>query len=65
MIAFGIAATWIAISIAGAKGLMLFARAAASNQFEVDPNPVAAQNGLGHEDARCHKAPAHTPGTQP
>lgn len=64
MIALGVAATWIAISIAGAKGLMLFARAAASNQFEVEPNSVAAQNSLGREDARWNQMPAHTRGTQ-
>jgi hypothetical protein len=64
MIALGVAATWIAISIAGAKGLMLFARAAASNQFEVDPNPVAAQNGFGREDARWSQGQAHATGTQ-
>jgi hypothetical protein len=64
MIALGVAATWIAISIAGAKGLMLFARAAASNQFEVEPNPVAAQNGLGREDARWKQVPARTRGTR-
>jgi hypothetical protein len=64
MITFGIAAAWIAISIAGAKGLVLFARAAASNQFDADPNPVAAQNGLGREDARWNQASVRTPGAR-
>lgn len=62
MIALGVAATWIAISIAGAKGLVLFARAAASSEFEVDPYPVAAQSGFEREDAHWNQAPAHAPG---
>lgn len=62
MIVLGVAATWIAISIVGAKGLVLFARATASSELEVDPYPVAAQNGFEREDAHWDQASAPTPG---
>jgi hypothetical protein len=62
MIALGVAATWIAISIAGAKGLVLFARAAASGELDVESSPVAAQSRPGPEDIHRYRAPAHAPG---
>jgi hypothetical protein len=64
MVALGVAAAWIAISIVGAKGLVLFARAAASSEFEIDPYPIAAQNGPGREDAHSDEAPACVPGAR-
>lgn len=64
MIALGVAATWIAISIVGAKGLMLFAHAAASSEFEVDSYPIMAPSGADREDAHSDKTPAHVSGTR-
>jgi len=64
MVALGVAATWIAISIVGAKGLMLFARAAASSEFEIDLYAVATQNGPGREDAHSDEAQAYLPGAR-
>ncbi len=65
MIALGVMATWIVISVAGAKGLLVFVRAAASNDFEVDPYPIAAGEGFGYDDGRWNEARTHVPGTQP
>jgi hypothetical protein len=59
MIALGVATTWIAISIVGAKGLIVFARAAASGELEVDPCPLSPQSGLSDKSARLSEAQAH------
>jgi len=60
MIALGIVATWIAISIVGAKALALFARAAASGELEVefDPHPTDAARRF-RSDSRLHADTAH------
>jgi|GEM_PF-4765219 len=65
MIALGVAGTWIAISVVGAKGLTVFARRAASSALEVDPYPVFPESGLGGKSAHFSQAQAHAPGTQP
>jgi hypothetical protein len=47
MIDLGVAFTWIAISAAGAKGLAVFARAAATPDLEADLAPLVAEGGPG------------------
>ncbi len=60
MIALGIAATWIAISIVGAKGLALFARAAASSELEVEFDPLPTDGARRFSsDSRSHADTAH------
>ena len=60
MITLGIAATWIAISILGAKALALFARAVASSELEVefDHLPTDATRRFRSE-SRSHADTAH------
>ncbi|MGA7705269.1 MAG: hypothetical protein WB998_10285 [Solirubrobacteraceae bacterium] len=62
MIALAVAAAWIAISIVGAKGLVLFARAAATGTHEVDRGPAAGESGANHEDTGRPGAGAHIRG---
>ncbi len=45
MIALSVVAVWVAISIVGAKGLALFARAASSG-LELDAQPGPGECGL-------------------
>jgi hypothetical protein len=60
MIALGIVAAWIAISIVGAKGLLLFARAGASSELEVelDLYRVDVESRFGPSMA-YHNVPLH------
>ncbi|HTD58711.1 MAG TPA: hypothetical protein VK672_07430 [Solirubrobacteraceae bacterium] len=45
MVELGVALTWIVISAAGAKGLSLFARAAATNRVEEEMAVLAGNLG--------------------
>ncbi len=63
MIELGVAATWIAISIAGAKGLTIFARVTPSD-FEVDPYPIVAESGLDRDEGYGSEARTHSPGAR-
>lgn len=64
MTALGVATTWIAISVVGAKGLSVFARAAASSELEVDPYPVSPESGLSDKSAQFNEAQAHRAGAE-
>jgi hypothetical protein len=50
MITLAVATTWIAISIVGAKGLTLFARAAAPGTYEGDNLPGDDEGGSNRND---------------
>jgi hypothetical protein len=56
MTALGVAATWIAISVVGAKGLMVFARAVASSELEIDLYAITAESGTGYGEANRDEA---------
>ncbi len=62
MIALAVTATWIGISVVGAKGLMMFAGAAASSELDVDSYPVSAESGLGEKSTHLSKARAKVVG---
>jgi hypothetical protein len=49
MIAVGVAVTWIAISAAGAKGLAVFARAAAATDLEAELAMLAVEGRFGND----------------
>jgi hypothetical protein len=65
MIALGVAATWIAISAVGAKGFVVFARAAAASDLEAEPAPVTPDGRFTHDDGHGIEAWAHAPSLRP
>lgn len=49
MIDLGVALTWIAITAASAKGLAVFARAAAATDLDAEPTALAAEGGSSYD----------------
>lgn len=50
MVDLGVALTWIAISAAGAKGLSVFARAAATNDREAELASLTFDDDSAYDD---------------
>jgi hypothetical protein len=63
MTALGVALAWVSISAAGAKGLVVFARAAATTDSD-DLAAFAAEGDTRHGDYPS-EAPARPQGTRP
>jgi hypothetical protein len=49
MIDLGVAVTWIAISAASAKGLVVFARAAAAADLDTEPPMLVTESAPWHD----------------